>query len=283
MKLINYLYNDKANIGVLKGDYIYPTEFSDLYSLIERYSVEDLNMLKLMDKIYYKDVKPLPIIQYPRQDILCAGMNYKNHKQECIAANIDFDKNLYNPKSVYFSKRCNKAVTTNDVISLHQDITSEVDYEGELGIIFGRDASNIKSEEEALNTIFGYTIINDVSARDLQKEHQQFYFGKSLDGFTSIAPVVVTRDEFKGFPSLNLKTYVNDELRQDNSTDNLIFTIPQMIIELTRGITLLKGTIFSTGTPSGIGKGFNPPKMLKSGDKVRIIIEGIGELINTFK
>ncbi len=283
MKFINYLYCGEKNIGILEGEYIYKTEFNDLYALMEAFDVSELKSISKGDKIALNEVKMLPIIEYPRQDVLCAGMNYKTHRMECISASIDNSKATDTPHSVYFSKRCNKANTNGDVIPLHEDITSEVDYEGELGVIFGRDAKDIKTDEEALSVVFGYTVIDDVSARDLQKEHQQFYFGKSLDGFFSIAPILVTRDEFEGFPDLNLRTYVNGELRQNNLTDNMIFPIPYMIKELTSGMTLKRGTIFSTGTPNGIGKAFNPPKMLKKGDEVRVEIEGICSLTNLFE
>lgn len=283
MKFINYEYNNKKNIGILEGEFIYSTPYNDLYAIIEAFDIETLNSIPRGSKIALNEVKMLPIIEYPRQDIICAGMNYKTHRMECIAAAIDNSKPTDTPHSVYFSKRCNKASTTGDMVPLHEDITSEVDYEGELGVIFGKDTYNVKTDEEALDKVFGYTVLNDVSARDLQKEHQQFYFGKSLDGFTVIAPVLVTRDEFDGFPELNLRTYVNSELRQNNLTDNMIFPIPYMIKELSSGMTIKAGTIFSTGTPNGIGKSFNPPKMLKKGDEVRVEISHICSIVNYFE
>lgn len=279
MKLINYNYNGIDNIGVLKGDLIYPTKYNDLIDLMTDYDVCDLNKLELLNPINISLVKFNAIIKHPKEDIICAGMNYYEHKQECLDADLDHDKKIH---SVYFSKRCSEAKTSGDILNLHLDITNEPDYEGELGVVLGKDLYKPK-KEEILNSIFGYTIINDVSARDLQRVHQQFYFGKSLDDYTSISEILVTRDEFIGYPDLELKTYVNGELRQHNHTSNMIFSIEYMLNELSQGITLKKGTILSTGTPSGVGKGFNPPKLLKPNDIVKIEIEGIGSLFNKFK
>ncbi len=279
MILVNYCYNEDNRIGVFKNHLIYPTEFHTLDDLMEKYSVEHLQELKLGSPVRLENVEYNAIIKYPKQDILCAGMNYKEHKQECLDAAIDYSKEI---NSVYFSKRCNEAKTSGDVIDLHLDITNEPDYEGELGVILGKDL--YKGDNKTIfKSIFGYTIMNDVSARDLQHTHQQFYLGKSLDGYTSMAPIVVTRDEFEGYPDVYLKTYVNNELRQHAKTSDMIFSIEDMLKELSNGITLKRGTILSTGTPSGIGKGFKPPKMLKPGDEVVIEIEGIGQLYNKFK
>lgn len=279
MKLVNYTYKGITQIGVFKDHLLYPTEFENLYDLMDKYDVESLDKLKLGSPVRLENVSYNAIIKYPKADILCAGMNYYEHKKECLDAKIDYSNEI---KSVYFSKRCSEAKTSGDVIDLHLDLTKEPDYEGELGVILGIDIYKA-NKKTAFEAIFGYTVINDISARDLQRNHQQFYFGKSLDGYTSIAPILVTRDEFLGYPNLELKTYVNNELRQHNYTSNMIFSIEDMLLELTRGITLKKGTIISTGTPSGIGKGFNPPKLLKPGDEVLIHIEGLGDLYNKFK
>jgi 2-keto-4-pentenoate hydratase/2-oxohepta-3-ene-1,7-dioic acid hydratase in catechol pathway len=154
-----------------------------------------------------------------------------------------------------------------------------LDYECELGVIIGKDAKNVKTEDAA-EYIFGYTIVNDVSARNLQTRHKQWYFGKSLDGFTPIGPCIVTADEIPFPPKLKITATVNGELRQDSATDLLITGIPEIIAELSSGMTLLPGTIIATGTPSGVGMGFDPPKFLKSGDVVECAVEGIGTLRN---
>ena len=159
-------------------------------------------------------------------------------------------------------------------------MVDSLDYEAELAFIIGKDAKNVK-EEDAFDYIFGYTIMNDVSARNLQTAHKQWYFGKSLDGFTPLGPVIVTKDEFDYPPKLDIKSYVNGELRQDSNTELLIFGIAHVVSELSKGMTLKAGTIISMGTPAGVGMGFVPPRFLKKGDVVTCEIEGIGKLTNT--
>jgi 2-keto-4-pentenoate hydratase/2-oxohepta-3-ene-1,7-dioic acid hydratase in catechol pathway len=155
-----------------------------------------------------------------------------------------------------------------------------LDYEAELAVIIGRTARNL-SAAEAPAHIFGYTVLNDVSARDLQTAHKQWYFGKSLDGFTPMGPCIVTADEISFPPRLAIRSYVNGELRQNSTTDLLITGIADILAELSSGITLLPGTILATGTPAGVGMGFDPPKFLRPGDVVECEIEGIGTLRNT--
>jgi 2-keto-4-pentenoate hydratase/2-oxohepta-3-ene-1,7-dioic acid hydratase in catechol pathway len=206
-------------------------------------------------------------------------MNYYSHKEECISAGVDKKERT---ASVYFSKRATTIITSGDIIDRHSDITNECDYEGELGVILYKDIYK-PTKEEIYDSIFGYVIINDVSARDLQRLHQQYYFAKSLDTYTVMSEVLVTKDTFNDYPSLNIKTYINDELRQNDSTDNMIYSIEDMLLELSRGMTLKSGTILSTGTPSGVGMGMNPKAFLKENDKIRIEIENIGILENICK
>ena len=146
-------------------------------------------------------------------------------------------------------------------------------------MILGNDVKNATAEE-AKDSIFGYTIINDVSARNLQTRHKQWYRGKSLDGFAPMGPCIVTADEVGDPENLNIKSEINGELRQNSNTGYMIQSVTNAIIELSEGMTLKAGTIIATGTPSGVGMGFKPPKFLKKGDKVACYIEGIGELVN---
>ena len=164
----------------------------------------------------------------------------------------------------------------------HFDLVERLDYEAELAVVIGKDASHVE-EADAAEYVLGYTIINDVSARQVQTRHKQWYFGKSLDGFTPMGPCIVTADEFEFPPRLSIQSKVNGELRQNSNTELLIFGIPHIIRELSQGITLKAGTIIATGTPAGVGMGFEPPRFLKSGDQVECIIEGIGSLKNTVK
>lgn len=166
-----------------------------------------------------------------------------------------------------------------DYIESHSNIVKDLDYEAELAVVIGKKAYKVKAED-AEDYVFGYTIVNDVSARTIQLKHKQWYFGKSLDGFTPMGPSIVTADEFAFPPKLKLQCKVNGELRQNITTDRMIHTIPEVIEELSYGMTLLPGTIIVTGTPSGVGLALNPPKPLKSGDIVECIVEGIGKLSN---
>ena len=158
-------------------------------------------------------------------------------------------------------------------------MVDSLDYEVERGVILGKDARNIKAED-AEKYIFGYTVINDVSARNLQTSHRQWYFGKSLDGFTPMGPCIVTANEVSFPPSLEIRCWINGELRQDSNTARLIHGIPEILETLSAGMTLKAGTIIATGTPAGVGMGFEPPRFLKHGDEIKMEIEGIGVLEN---
>lgn len=215
-------------------------------------------------------------IPRPRQDVICLGMNYQAHKSEAEA----FDADAFTRQkgqAVYFSKRATYCPGPVGTIPGHFDLVDSLDYETELAVILGRDAKNVPLED-AFDYVFGYTIVNDVSARNLQTGHKQWYFGKGLDGFTPMGPCIVTKDAFPQPPALPIRTWVNGELRQDAVTDQLIFSIPHILHELSQGMTLQAGTIIATGTPAGVGMGFDPPKFLKKGDVVRCQIEGIGTL-----
>ena len=180
--------------------------------------------------------------------------------------------------AIYFAKRVNRANDPGGRIPLY-DFVDSLDYEVELGVILGRDAFCV-SREEALSYVLGYTIINDVSARNVQRRHQQWYRGKSLDGYTPMGPCIVTADEIGDVHDLDISCFVNDEKRQSSNTAYMITTVEEAIAELSQGMTLKAGTIIATGTPGGVAMGMDPPKFLKKGDVVRCGIGGIGELVN---
>ena len=183
-------------------------------------------------------------------------------------------------EAVYFSKRVNRTVDPDGEISAHSDIVDSLDYEAELGVIIGKEAYRVP-KEQVKDHIFGYTIINDVSARNVQNAHKQWYFGKSLDGFTPMGPCILTADSVEYPPKFPIRSLVNGEVRQESNTGQMIFDIDHIVSELSMGMTLKAGTIISTGTPSGVGMGFTPPKFLKAGDVVECVIEGIGSIKNT--
>ena len=165
-------------------------------------------------------------------------------------------------------------------IEAHTDLVKKLDYECELAVVLGKDAKDVPAGQTK-DYVFGYTILNDVSARDVQTAHKQWYFGKSLDGFTPMGPWIVTPDEFDVRRPQKIQSRINGELRQDSTTDLMIFHVPYVIAELSQGMTLRPGTIISMGTPAGVGMGFDPPKFLQSGDVVECAIEGIGTLRST--
>lgn len=218
-------------------------------------------------------------IEYPRQDVLCLGINYLDHAKEADnfkGGTLSFARDA----AIYFSKRVNKATAPGGIIPRHADIVDSLDYEVELAVILGKDAKDVLAEN-AFDYVLGYSILNDVSARNIQAAHKQWYFGKSLDGFTPLGPCIVTADEFAVPPQLRICSTVNGEVRQSSNTSLLITNIAEVLAEITRGITLQAGTIIAMGTPAGVSMGFNPPKWLQPGDTVTCEIEGIGQLTNT--
>lgn len=217
-------------------------------------------------------------IMYPDQDMICLGINYSEHAIEAGR----FSQEAFGgerPYTIYFSKRVNLASATGDIIPLYDGLVEGLDYEVELGVVLGKSVK-CADEKEALDSVFGYTIINDVSARNLQTRHKQWYVGKSMDGFSPMGPCIVTADELSDPTNLNISSEINDELRQNSNTGYMIQTVAGAIMELSKGMMLKAGTIIATGTPSGVGMGFTPPKFLKKGDKVLCRIEGIGEIVN---
>ena len=285
MKLVTYRRNGAEAVGVLTrdGTAILPLPVPDMNTLIETMSLTQVRAAaeaaeQAGPAIPLTEAELLAPIPRPRQDIVCLGMNYKAHLEEAANYNAEaFAKEK--PVAVYFSKRVSQAVAPDGFIESHIDIVERLDYEVELGVILGKTAKNVKPGE-AGDYIFGYTVLNDVSARDVQTGHKQWYFGKGMDGFTPMGPWIVTADEIAFPPALRITSTVNGELRQDSNTALFINTISDVLEELTAGMTLLPATIIATGTPAGVGMGFDPPKFLKPGDVVECSIEGIGTIRN---
>ena len=286
MKLITFEYNGVQQIGVLSKDEtkVYPIKgYSSMNELIDSYDEGLLNKLaegiNESEAICFADViKKAPILN-PRQDVICLGINYTEHAKESAR----FHNEAFGgerPYPIYFSKRVNEAPADGDVISGHFNIVDSLDYESELGVILAKDAKDV-APEDVHKYIFGYTVINDVSARNVQTAHKQWYFGKSLDGFTPMGPCILTADEVEYPPALKITSKVNGELRQNSNTDMMITGIDHIVSELSAGITLKAGTIIATGTPAGVGMGMTPPTFLKTGDVVECEIEKIGKLTNS--
>lgn len=287
MKLVTYRLSGAEHVGALTADGrgVLPLPAADMNTLIETMTLADLRSAAAAAErggaVPLSDVELLAPIPRPRQDVVCLGMNYRDHAEESARYSADaFTKN--STAAVYFSKRVSEAGKPDGVIPRHAGLTDRLDYEVELAVVLGKAARDVKAADAA-DYIFGYTILNDVSARDLQTGHKQWYFGKSLDDFTPIGPWIVTKDEFKNPPALPIRSYVNGELRQDSNTELMINGIEKVICELTQGMTLQAGTIIAMGTPAGVGMGFEPPRFLKRGDVVTCEIEGIGTMTNKIK
>ncbi|MCY8540992.1 fumarylacetoacetate hydrolase family protein [Bacillus haynesii] len=222
------------------------------------------------------DVDLLAPIPEPRKNVICIGKNYRDHAIE-MGSEADIPEHI-----MVFTKAPTSVIGHMEGIDAHQGVTEALDYEGELAVVIGKTGKNIP-KAEALDYVFGYTIINDVTARDLQKRHKQFFIGKSLDATCPMGPFLVHKSMVEDAGDLRVETRVNGELRQSGSTKDMIFPIAEMIETLSKGMTLEAGDIIATGTPSGVGKGFHPPKFLRKGDQVDITIEPIGTLSNTVK
>ena len=223
-------------------------------------------------------VAPIPL---PRRNIFCIGKNYAAHAREFQQSGFDATSSEQDVPTapVVFTKAPSSVIGPEAAILANLDPTNSVDYEGELGVVIGRGGRGI-SRTDAMDHVFGYTIINDVTARTLQHKHKQWFLGKSIDSFCPMGPTLVTADEIPDPTRLKLETRVNGELRQNAVVSDLIFDIPTLIETISRGMTLMPGDIIATGTPEGVGIGFTPPKYLNSGDTVAITIDPIGTLTN---
>lgn len=217
----------------------------------------------------------------PRKDVVAVGRNYRDHAAEFSASGFDAsEKQVIPDHPVIFTKATTSVVGPDDSIVLANDPTGTTDYEGEMAVVIGKTARNV-TEDRALDHVFGWTIVNDVTARDLQKRHVQWFVGKSPDTFCPMGPWIVTIDEVPDIEGSWMRTTVNGELRQEAPIEALIFGVANLIATLSEVMTLEPGDVIATGTGKGVGIGFDPPIYLQAGDVVEISIERIGTLRNT--
>lgn len=281
MKLITCLHKDQERVGALTEEGVAFLPYPDMNTLIESLPPAAFAVTSTAKPVPLEDVTLLAPIPRPRQDVICLGMNYRDHEKEAAKYDAEAFKKE-KPAAVYFSKRVSQAGDPDGDIPRYEGLVERLDYEAELAVIIGKTARNVKAEN-AGDYIFGYTVLNDVSARDLQTGHKQWYFGKGLDGFTPMGPCILTADETAFPPALDISCAVNGEERQRSNTALLIHGIPEIIEELSAGMTLLPGTIIATGTPAGVGMGFDPPKFLSAGDVVACTIQNVGTLRSTVR
>ncbi|HDG2657469.1 TPA: fumarylacetoacetate hydrolase family protein [Staphylococcus aureus] len=294
MKFLSFKYNDKTSYGVkvkredavwdltqvfadfAEGDFHPKTLLSGLqqnYTLdfqeqVRKAVVAAEDSGKAEDyKISFNDIEFLPPVT-PPNNVIAFGRNYKDHANEL---NHEVEK-LY-----VFTKAASSLTGDNATIPNHKDITDQLDYEGELGIVIGKSGEKIP-KALALDYVYGYTIINDITDRKAQSEQDQAFLSKSLTGGCPMGPYIVTKDELPLPENVNIVTKVNNEIRQDGNTGEMILKIDELIEEISKYVALHPGDIIATGTPAGVGAGMQPPKFLQPGDEVKVTIDNIGTL-----
>ncbi|KAH9878113.1 hypothetical protein J1614_003330 [Plenodomus biglobosus] len=264
---------DLTNKVILPLNFISGTPIVDLYQVIE---VGEANIISADDQIPMSSVRILPPLT--GRDVLCVGKNYAEHAREFNSSGFDSSDKVDTPSHpVIFTKRFTSIIADGDDIFPHPEFTQTLDYEGEIGVIIGKHAYRV-AEDDAMDHVWGYTIINDVTARERQRDHKQFYLGKSADTFCPMGPIAVPASKLDKV--LRVQTHVNGELRQNATTDDLIFSIPYLIKTMSEGQTLMPGDVLATGTPAGVGIGRQPPMYLEPGDTVAVSVSGLGTLTN---
>jgi 2-keto-4-pentenoate hydratase/2-oxohepta-3-ene-1,7-dioic acid hydratase in catechol pathway len=284
VKLVTYLYEGNETVGLIAGDHdIVPLTglASDMVEFIKLGAkgiskAEELSNLTT-ESLSLEQVKLLAPIPNPVRNIMCLGKNYAAHAEESHRARGEKVELPEFP--VIFTKATTAVNGPFSEIPYDANVSIQIDFEAELAVIIGRDGRNIRYEE-ALDYVYGYTIMNDVTARDLQRQHQQFFKGKSLDGSAPLGPWIVTADEIDDPQNLQITCSVNGKQKQDGNTKQMIFNIAETLVQLSKGMTLLAGDIIATGTPSGVGFARTPPEFLKPGDEVICTVEKVGTIRN---
>ena len=287
MKIAAFLHQGQPGVGIVSADLasVQPFELRaaertlGALPVIERLA-DGRGLPALLPAIAMRALSLTAPLPKPRRNIFCVGKNYFEHAREFAGSGFDSSAKSGGDIPafpIYFSKVPESVIGPDAAVEMPA-ASSAIDYEAELTVVIGKGGKGI-SKADALKHVWGYTIINDVTARDWQGRHSQWLLGKSFDTFCPMGPWLVSADELDG-TNTRVRCYVNDELRQDAATTDLIFDIPTLIETLSAGITIYPGDLIATGTPVGVGIGFKPPKYLKSGDMLRVEIDGIGALSN---
>ena len=256
----------------------------DMVELIETFDMPAPSLKPQGEGLPLSAVRLLAPIPAPRRNIFCVGKNYREHAKEFAGSGYEAGAVKGAEIDAFpavFTKPASAVVGPGATVELHPHVTSAVDYEAELALVVGKAGRDI-SPDRAYDHIWGYTIVNDVTARDRQRNHKQWFMGKALDTFCPMGPWITTADEVDP-ENLQVRCWVNGELRQDANTRDLLFDIPTLIATISAGLTLRPGDVIATGTPAGVGLGFDPPRFLKAGDEVTISITGLGTLTNRFE
>lgn len=290
MKIVAYRLNGRSGVGLVSADlqqvqpFDLPEAQSDLgaQALIEMQARGD-TLPALLPALALNEVQIIAPLPRPRRNIFCVGKNYFAHAKEFAGSGFDSSAKSGGDipaDPIIFTKVPESVVGPGAAIEMPA-VSTAIDYEAELAVIIGRGGKGIAAKD-AMAHVWGYTIVNDITARDWQGRHQQWHMGKSFDTFCPMGPWLVSADELDGTKT-RVRCYVNGEERQNASTADLIFDIPKLIETLSAGITLYPGDVIATGTPVGVGIGFKPPKYLQAGDVVRVEIDGIGSLENPMR
>ncbi|NYT43881.1 fumarylacetoacetate hydrolase family protein [Alcaligenaceae bacterium] len=292
MKFITYKTANLQRVGVLLED---ESRFADLtgcgvaadiFEAIDVYMTKpDIVRAAVADAANHlalNAVQMLAPIPSPRRNIFCVGKNYTAHAMEFGTSGFDSSSTAGSEipdMPIIFTKPPSSVIGPGDVIPRELDPYDSVDYEGELAVVIGK-AGRVGADEDPMDYVFGFTVVNDVTSRELQKRHKQWVLGKGIDGFCPMGPVIVAKDSVADLGAVTIKTWVNGELRQSAALSQLIFDIPRLIKDIGRSISLQPGDIIATGTPEGVGIGFKPPRYLKKGDVVRVEASHIGAIEN---
>jgi 2-keto-4-pentenoate hydratase/2-oxohepta-3-ene-1,7-dioic acid hydratase in catechol pathway len=288
LRIATFQYQGRRQVGLVSEDATTASPFQLSDAQVQRGAlalIEDLSSGAALPPsgaaLALSEVRleaPLPL---PRRNIFCVGRNYHAHAKELSGSVFKTHTAKADAWPIVFTKVPECVIGPDDEVRLPgESVSAQIDYEAELAVVIGKGGRNI-ARGEALSHVFGYTIVNDVTARDVQMRHQQWDLGKSFDTFCPMGPWIVTADALDGTRT-RVRCWVNGELRQDAQTTDLIFDIPSLIETCSRGITLYPGDVIATGTAAGVGMGMSPPQYLKAGDTVRIEIDGLGTLQNRF-
>lgn len=288
MKLVTFEHGDRRGIGVLlddgsvvdlAADPALPTTMVDFVALGDDGLAAAAAVVDATDPIAANQVRLLAPIR-PRNNIMAVGRNYHEHAKEFSDSGFDASEVKMIPDHpIIFTKATSSIVGPGEAIDTANDPLGTTDYEGELGVVIGPGGQRI-TRNQAYDHVYGYVVMNDVTARDLQKQHVQFFIGKSPATYCPMGPAIVTKDEIPDITSSVLRTTVNGEPRQDSPISQLIFDIPSLIVALSVAVRLEPGDVIATGTPSGVGIGYDPPIYLQPGDVVEVSIDGLGTLTN---
>ena len=295
MKLVSFRRGGKQRIGAISEDGTEVVDFTiaaprlpaDMTSFIEggdkalAAAAKAMTTRKKDARIPYKRAKIIAPIPAPRRNIICVGKNYYEHAKEFDASgfNATAGADAIPADPIIFSKANTTVCGPGDEIPSYLDHSKSTDYEVELAVIIGTGGRGI-SKRNAMKHVYGYTIVNDVTARVLQQQHKQWFIGKNIDNYCPMGPYLATADEIANIKKARVQAFINGELRQDSVVKDLIFDIPTLISTISKGMTLIPGDIIATGTPAGVGIGFKPPKFLKKGDICTLSIDGLGTLEN---